>query len=479
MKTSEADKRPNSVLSVLIIGLIIRLIDIAKPFSGLGKWNEGHYAMTALNYFNYGIFLPMNEYGLDLTTVPLYSWLIYISFITFGIHEWAARLPSLIFGMLSLIFVYHISKRLYDEKVALTATFIAAVSPGIAYFSRNIQLESMFTAFTLAAVLFLIYYKETEDTRWMLASGVYLSIAILTKYPAILAYPALLWVLLEKNKFKSSNQEKIRVFLYIILPVIPTLVWLLYAASTKPALTAWYFNKPEAPWSYLSAKTALYLAVTKYIPEHFGYLFYVPFLLILPLAIKEFKKHTTILIFLLPWLLLITFFPDFYLSNMYYHYTMLYGMAILLGFYVIKASENVKKGFNINLKIFKIVTIVIVLLLSMYQYNIYFHSYYTDFTKANETEPFQSAKHVARINKAHELVVVDFPMTMFYAGADPAYVKPAYYTEGILDAINQDKYSYFVVYYSANATMRRVLEEHNYTQIAPRAWYRNISNSRG
>jgi hypothetical protein len=158
---------------------------------------------------------------------------------------------------------------------------------------------------------------------------------------------------------------------------------------------------------------------------------------------------------------------------------MLYGMAILLGFYVIKASENVKKGFNINLKIFKIVTIVIVLLLSMYQYNIYFHSYYTDFTKANETEPFQSAKHVARINKAHELVVVDFPMTMFYAGADPAYVKPAYYTEGILDAINQDKYSYFVVYYSANATMRRVLEEHNYTQIAPRAWYRNISNSRG
>jgi hypothetical protein len=257
------------------------------------------------------------------------------------------------------------------------------------------------------------------------------------------------------------------------------LLWLFYAISTKPALTAWYFNKPEAPWSLLSARTALYMALTRFIPEHFGYIFYVPFLLILPLSLRDFKRHGTILIFTLPWLFLIIVFPDFYLSNMYYHYTMLYGMAILLGFYTIKASQKIKRDFNLNLKIARVVTIAIVLSLSMYQYNIYFHNYYTDFTRANETEPFQSAKHVVKVNKAHELVVVDFPMTMFYAGADPAYVKPAYYTDGILDAINQDKYSYFVVYYSANITVRQALEEHNYKQIAPRAWYKNISNYSG
>jgi 4-amino-4-deoxy-L-arabinose transferase-like glycosyltransferase len=457
--------------ATIFLGLLLRLIDIARPFSGLGKWNEGHYAMTALNYFNYGIFLPMNEYGLDLTTGPLFSWLIYLSFIIFGVHEWAARLPSLFFGILSLILVYYIALRLYNEKVALTATFIAAVSPGIAYFSRNVQLESMFTAFTLAALLFMIYYKDTNDTSWLVASAIYLSIAILTKYPAILAYPALLFVWLKYGDIKNDRREWKRLILYIFLSLFPALLWLLNALETKPVLTTWYFYKPEGPpWSFQSSFTALYEAMVRFIPEHFGYLFYYPLLLATPFLIWQWKRHSVIIIFTLTWLLLIFSFPDFYLANMYYHYSMLYGMSILLGYTIVSFRKEISKHVNLNLKLISPFVVIVILGISIFQYNVFFHSYFTDFSKANEIEPFFSAKYVKSINSNKELVVADLPPTMFYLGGDPEYIRLAYTTEGLISAVKEDKFTYLVTYYSGNRTLNETLREHNYIQIAPRAW---------
>ena len=471
-------KENRALILILIAGLIIRLIDIAQPFSGLGKWNEGHYAMTALNYFKYGIFLPMNEYGLDFTTTPLYSWFIYLSFLVFGVSEWAARLPSLFFGMASLILVYLLADRLYGRDTANVSAFIVAISPGTAYFSRNIQLESMFTAFALASLLFMIYYKDSGEGKWLLASGIYISIAVLSKYPAILTYPALIWIWLKYGDFRKNKQEITRFFTYLFLSITPALIWFLYALSIKSELALWYFSKPEAPWSFASAKEAIYLALTRFMPEHFGYIFYGLFLISLLWIAKDLNKHAPIILFTFSWLALIVGFPDFYLANMYYHYSMHYGMAILLGFTVVAFWKKVRYTMpKRSLKI--IITLMLIALTaqSLYQYNTYFHGYYTDFSRANETAPFESAKHVARVNTAHELVVVDFPQTMYYAGADPAFVRPAYYNDGVLQAVYEDKYSYFVLYYSGNITIREALEEEGYGQIAPRAWYKNLSTS--
>jgi 4-amino-4-deoxy-L-arabinose transferase-like glycosyltransferase len=469
MKIEAASLKKNSwLILILAIGLLIRLIDISRPFSGLGKWNEGHYATTALNYFTYGIFMPVNEYGLDLTTTPIFSWFIYIFFLIFGVHEWAARLPALIFGMASLVIVYFLARRLYGEKIALASTFITAVSPGTAYFSRNIQLESMFTAFALASLLFLIYFKETHDVKWLVASGFYISIAILTKYPAVLTYPALLWVWFKYGEFRKESQSLKRLALYVVAPIIPSLIWILYAISVKPTLTTWYFSKPDAPWALANAKTALLLSVTKYIPEHFGYFFYIPFVLSIFWLFKESKKHMVLLLFTFPWFLLIFAFPDFYLSNMYYHYTMLYGMSILLGYSSVMAGEKwIKKP---NLKIIVPLIGVIILALSLYQYNTYFHSYYTDFSSVDEPEPFYSAKYVSEINLEKDLIVADLPMTQYYLGGNHEHIKLAYTTEGLIEAVKENKYTYLVTYYKGNRTLRETLETHNYSQIAPRAW---------
>jgi 4-amino-4-deoxy-L-arabinose transferase-like glycosyltransferase len=475
MSALAAQIRKNKwLILILLLGLILRLIDIAKPFSGLGKWNEGHYAMTALNYFEYGISSPMNEYGLDLTTTPIFSWLIYLSFLIFGVQEWSGRLPSLIFAFISMILVYLISRRLYNDKAAIASTFIVSISPGIVHFSRNIQLESMFTAFLLAALLFMIYYKDTNDIRWLFSSAIYVSTAILIKYPAVLGYPALIWIWFKYKNNVASKKRWVRLTLFLLFSILPSLLWISYAASLKPVLTTWYFDKPEVSWTVRNALWAIYLAVTKYIPEHFGHIFFVSYVITLPLALKNYKRHMPIFLFTFTWFFLIIALPDFYLSNMYYHYTMLYGMAILLGFYVADFGTKVSGYSKINPQIIGVGIILAVTLFSIYQYNSYFHSYYTDFSKINESEPFYSAKLVAEVNTGGELVVADLPMTMFYLGGDPKYIRLAYTTQGLINAVKENKYTYLVTYYAGNRTLRETLESYNYTQIAPRAWEKSL-----
>src|SRR3972149_9080261 len=54
---------------------------------------------------------------------PLYDYLIHV-WMYFGRTVWILRFFSLIFGVVSIPFIYLIGKECYDEKVGLTAAFI-------------------------------------------------------------------------------------------------------------------------------------------------------------------------------------------------------------------------------------------------------------------------------------------------------------------------------------------------------------------
>jgi len=467
-------KEYKTLLILTLLGVSLRLVDIARPFSGLYKWNEGHYAVTALNYFKYGLLLPVNEYGVDLTTSPFYTWLIYISFHIFGPVEWAARLPGIFFATASIVLVYFIAEAIYNRRAAAVSAFIAASAPGIIYYSRNVQLESPFTAFSLAALFFLIKYRKNGDHRFFLASALSLSLAVFTKYVAALTLPALLWIWFEKERFKGGGKtENSRLITYLTLSFLPAGIWAGLALIISPKLTAWYVSKPDAPWNVATMLSALYSAITNYIPQDMGSHYYYPFIIVLPLLILHFRKNSVMLIYTASWLTLIITFPEFYLNNSYYHYPMLYGIAVLLGAAVAEVETSLVGRDKTSFKSALAVATVLMLFLSLHSYNSVFQSYYTDFTETDEPSPFYSAKFVAAQNSGESLVIADLPMTMFYLGGNPANVKLAYTTQGLITAVESEKYTYVVPYYMGNLTLKTVLDEHGYTQIAPRAWKKN------
>ena len=462
-----------TILLIIAFGIILRLIDIARPFSGLAKWNEGHYSLTALNYFKYGIMTPMNEYGLDLSTTPLLSWAIYASFNIFGVHEWAARLPVLISGIISLYLVYLIALHLYNRDVAVLGTFLAATAPGIVYYSRNVQLESMMTMFLLASMLFLMLFKETYNKKYFWAAVIYLALGILTKYPAAVVYPAMLWIWFRYKGHLKEHADTTRLLILLLFPVLPALLWFYYGFTATPSTVSWYIYKPEEEfWSIKLAGKALYTAILQRIPIDLGKITFYSLVLLTPLLLFEWRKHAPLILFSTSWFAVIILTPNYYIHNYYYHFPALYGLAILFA-YCLLNIKKILSGYIKETELRKAGSIVLLLifLFNVQGYNV-FHSYFTDFSTANETEPYYSAKYVSKINTEHAPVLVDYPMTMFYVGADPEYIKVGYKEEKVITLIGEGEYIYVVLYYLGGPDIKKALDDNSYEQIAPRAWKR-------
>ena len=59
---------------------------------------------------------------------PLYTYCTMFFFYLFGISETTARLPAVVFGILSIVMVYVLSARIFNRKVALWAVFFMTFS---------------------------------------------------------------------------------------------------------------------------------------------------------------------------------------------------------------------------------------------------------------------------------------------------------------------------------------------------------------
>ena len=87
---------------------------------------------------------PTLPSGLEYDRAFLYTRVVSLSFKLFGIDEFAARLPSVLFGMLTIILVFVISKELFGSTVAIIAATLIAFLPFEVVWSRTCRMYSMY-----------------------------------------------------------------------------------------------------------------------------------------------------------------------------------------------------------------------------------------------------------------------------------------------------------------------------------------------
>jgi 4-amino-4-deoxy-L-arabinose transferase-like glycosyltransferase len=466
------------LILIILLGLVLRLVDIVQPYIGLSGWNEAHYSLAPVNYFKYGLLEPMNDYGLDLSTTPILYWAIYASFKIFGISEWSARIPSLISGIISIWLIYLIAQRLYDREVAYLGSFIVATAPGIVYFSRSVQLESMLAMFSLGALLSLLYFGDTKKVGWYIAAIFFLSLSLLIKLPAILIYPALLWIWIHYVDLSLNRKNLLRLSIYFLLPLIPALLWIYYGANVTPIFIKTYFIRPSEVPTLKAIFGSLDKAAFEFVPGNLGRLQFYILLAGLPILAVKWKRHMPMVLISTTWLALVIKYPITYLNNWYYDYLALYAMSVLAAYVLVKITHYFRRVLNAEKSSKQLAAILIIIALFNIQgYYDPFHKFFNEaqsqFQTIGEPEPFYSAKFVAKENVDKQMVMVSWPSTMFYSGADPGYVKALHFQdEKIIDSIHEEKYEYIVLYYSMNREIRDILAEKGYEKIAPRAWRR-------
>ena len=195
------------------------------PFVGgvhLFDWDEINFAECARemivtnDYLNVQInFRPFWE------KPPLFIWMQVLSMKAFGINEFAARFPNAITGIVSLLFIYNIGKKLFDDNLGIWWVIVYAGSILPHFYFRSGIIDPLFNLLIFIAIWFFMRLHLSGEIipakrRFLYSTlwGVFTGLAILTKGPtalliiglvvAIAYLPDLFRMLKIKTRFLTS-----------------------------------------------------------------------------------------------------------------------------------------------------------------------------------------------------------------------------------------------------------------------------------
>ncbi len=122
------------------------------------------------------------------------------------------RFPILLFNALSLIGVYYLLKKFFSPVQSFTIVFLIAFTPIILGMSRIVNSDSPLWSTTLISILSFIVFVREQKNKYLIISGVFMGMALASKYNAILLFiyqPVILGLEFIFNKIKQKDYKKI------------------------------------------------------------------------------------------------------------------------------------------------------------------------------------------------------------------------------------------------------------------------------
>lgn len=209
--------------AIIIVYFLLSLFFIT--FSSFGFYhgfNESFYAEMAKNFFITQDYLHPTVYltGAFTSVPPLFSYLIHISFILFGISDFSARLIPVFSFLLTTTSLYYLTKTLYNSSIAqITAIIYLFIPWNILWFHRVMPDTLMITLVTTALYFYVKAYKNNTT---MLYFGIITGLAVMAKQPSFIIIPiVLIWSYF--NNF--STKKVISALFYVLIFSLPFLAW--------------------------------------------------------------------------------------------------------------------------------------------------------------------------------------------------------------------------------------------------------------
>jgi 4-amino-4-deoxy-L-arabinose transferase-like glycosyltransferase len=114
---------------------------------------------------------PLGSYWLVIFSTPF----------TGGLNEAATRLPSAIAGLLAVLLLMLLTRRLYDARTGLLSGIILATSFSFVFFSRDASADVETITGELAALLLFNHFEDSGGGPWVVALWLIMAATSLTK----------------------------------------------------------------------------------------------------------------------------------------------------------------------------------------------------------------------------------------------------------------------------------------------------------
>lgn len=224
----------------LFFSLLVVTLAFFLRFYQLGSIPSGLYPdETAIGYNAYSIVQTgKDEYGTpyplyfrsyDDYKLPVYMYLTAGAIKLLGPTAMAVRLPSALFGIISVISLFLLVTLLSKNKwLGLLSAFLLAINPWHVYFSRTGYEVQVATACMLIGMLFFIYaVKKKYQVGSFLLSALFFLIAVYTYNLTRLLSPILFFFMLLYFGWKGNRTEKkqlIPSIIFFSLGLLPFIV---------------------------------------------------------------------------------------------------------------------------------------------------------------------------------------------------------------------------------------------------------------
>ena len=167
---------------------------------GLGTWplvepDEGRNAEVAREMLEGGQWSVPHFNGLPYLDKPvLLFWTIAIAFRAAGVGEGAARFPSALAAIATMLLTYDLGSVLLGRRRGLVAALVLVTTPMVLVFARLVIFDSLLTALVAATLCCLVRARvRGKPGIWLPLAGLAMGAATLTKGPVGIAVPLIAW----------------------------------------------------------------------------------------------------------------------------------------------------------------------------------------------------------------------------------------------------------------------------------------------
>jgi uncharacterized membrane protein len=198
------------ILSILTLGFILRLINLNQSF-WLDEATQGQLSSLTVSQIWFG---RSGDFHPPLYYLFTHFWL------QFSRSEIWLRLPSVIFGLLTVWLVYLFAKRLFPKHsfAPFISAFLLAIAPFHIYYSQEFRSYSLL-CFLATLSMFLFYQKK------YFSLGLVNALLLYTHYAGsfLILTQIIIWTVYDRKAWKSFLLSQIILFT-LFLPWLPQFV---------------------------------------------------------------------------------------------------------------------------------------------------------------------------------------------------------------------------------------------------------------
>src|SRR5262245_35845327 len=227
------DNRVGHGLLLTAVWAVLCLPNLGGP--SLWDIDEGHNAEAAREMLECGSWVvPTFNFELRTDKPALLYWLQILAYQLFGVSEFAARLPSALAALLTVLLTYELGRRQFGLGVGLLAGLIVASTLLFAAAAHFANPDALLNTFTLLTMLAFWIGFDSGWRSWPVLAGASAGLAMLAKGPVGLVMPgaaALLFLFWSRRLRLLLESRLLLGTLACVLVALPWYAWV--GADTK------------------------------------------------------------------------------------------------------------------------------------------------------------------------------------------------------------------------------------------------------